>query len=713
MKKIFFALAMGLAVAACTTAEYDDSAIKEQINNLDDRLTQVEEDLATLELNVAAMKSLAEALKNGKYIETVTAIEGGYTVTFSDETSVVIMHGEKGDKGDKGETGATGETGAAGKDGVTPTVVVKANANGELCWYINGEEVCPVYEAAPVFTSVDGNLYVTYPGSEPKFVGALTGVSIFKTVDVLENTVKFTFVGENGEAGESFELPLPQPFALNINTSVGLELGATSVEIPFTVTGATEATVVDVLAVGCDVVVNEGVLSVSNITSGAQILVFADNGEGKTSIKKIVFAGESFEVNDVEETIPAAGGSVEVKGVSNIEFNVVIPTEATWLTYAETKSAFSLTFTAEPNTSYEVRSVAVSFVHAATGAVLKTVTIAQEAAEKPFAKRVWGIYGAFADPEIDNRNMAMDDEFVYVANSTGAPAIHKFNIADGKYAGQLDVTGISTGTHPVSVLKVIKNTSADVNGGKDILVSCNLTTDGAALQIWSWENGTDAAPVQKYSLAAARRFGDKMNFSGTWQSGRFWFRSNQAGDALVATIPIDNGAVQTWIDAYRMKLEDYQCMSDVFWYPTDKGTVADYCLIGTNSSTALYLMSGTSAAGAGVVHTKYENLNNTLGVNFFEYNGTKYIAWVNMAKGGQYPKLQVVEGDGSSIDTLKAALDSYPTNVVFEAPLQAADATVAGGSTGVNADCSVRVVNGKVYIAAMGWKNGIAVFELL
>lgn len=300
-----------------------------------------------------------------------------------------------------------------------------------------------------------------------------------------------------------------------------------------------------------------------------------------------------------------------------------------------------------------------------------------------------------------------------MANSTSAPAIYKYNIVDGTYAGTLDVTGMSTGTHPVSVLKMIKNTDSSVNGGKDILVACNLTTDGAPLQIWSWENGTDTAPVKKYSLDAARRFGDKMSFSGTWQSGKFWFRSNQSGDALVANIPINNGAVQTWIDAYRMTLADYQCMSDVFWYPAENGTVADYCLIGTNSSTALYLMSGTSAAGAGTVNAQYDNLKNTLGVNFFEYNGTKYIAWVSMAEGGQYPRLQVVEGDGSSLATLKAALDTYPENVVFEAPLQhESDFTAAGSNTGVNADCSVRVVNGEVYIAAMGWKNGLSVFKL-
>ena len=86
MKKIFFALMMGLAICACTPEAYDDTAIKEQIDNLDDRLTKVEEDLATLELNVAAMKTLAEALKTGKYIESVVALEDGtgYTITFSD-----------------------------------------------------------------------------------------------------------------------------------------------------------------------------------------------------------------------------------------------------------------------------------------------------------------------------------------------------------------------------------------------------------------------------------------------------------------------------------------------------------------------------------------------------------------------------------------------------------------------------------------------------
>ena len=119
MKKIFFALMMGLAICACTPEAYDDTAIKEQIDNLDDRLTKVEEDLATLELNVSAMKTLAEALKTGKYIESVTPLEDGtgYTISFSDETTIVVKNGEKGDKGETGSQGPQGPQGETGPQG--------------------------------------------------------------------------------------------------------------------------------------------------------------------------------------------------------------------------------------------------------------------------------------------------------------------------------------------------------------------------------------------------------------------------------------------------------------------------------------------------------------------------------------------------------------------------------------------------------------------
>ena len=728
MKKIFFALMMGLAICACTPEAYDDTAIKEQIDNLDDRLTKVEEDLATLELNVAAMKTLAEALKTGKYIESVTPLEDGtgYTITFSDETTIVIKNGEKGDKGETGDKGDKGDTGAAGVDGKTPTVAVK-EVDGVLYWFINGEQGPAVYEEAPVFTSVDGNLYVTYPGGEPQFVGALTGVSIFKSVVVNEEegTVTFTFVGENGEAGDSFDLPLAEKFALEIAESVGLAKEQTSVEIPYTVKGANATTTVDVLAVACEAVVEVEVIKVSNIAAGAQMLVFADNGEGKTSIRKVVFSAENYSVEAVDYVIPAEGGQVVVKGVSNVPFEVVIPAEAAWLTQVVTKSAFELTFAAEKNEGEE-RSAKVDFVRQGTEEVLMTVTITQPGVAKSLFTRVWGYYSVpesnWFDGVADNlkgswyggdTNLAMDDEYIYIPFGTGTPGIYKINIKTQEIS-TLPVDGISGGTYPTSCVRIVKNTDSSVNNGKDVLLVGNLALANEPLNFYAYVNGIDNAPVKVYSLNSARRFGDKFSVSGTWQSGIIWLRSNQ-DSPLEAVIPINNGALQTWIDPYRITNEDDECISEISWYPVSDNTKQDYCLMSTTSDIGVHLMKGCSVAGAATEEAVFPELAKTFGYKFFEFGGKKYIAWTSLKYGNSKPRLQVIEGDGSTMESLKDALTNYSERLVAEFALSNADNDFdfAGNPAAKTlCDCDVRVTEDAVYIAALGENCGLSLIKL-
>jgi len=728
MKKIFFALMMGLAICACTPEAYDDTAIKEQIDNLDDRLTKVEEDLATLELNVAAMKTLAEALKTGKYIESVVALEDGtgYTITFSDETTIVIKNGEKGDKGETGDQGDKGDTGAAGVDGKTPTVAVK-EVDGVLYWFINGEQGPAVYEEAPVFTSVDGNLYVTYPGGEPQFVGALTGVSIFKSVVVNEEegTVTFTFVGENGEAGDSFDLPLAEKFALEIAESIGLAKDQTSVEIPYTVKGANATTTVDVLAVACEAVVEAEVIKVSNIAAGAQMLVFADNGEGKTSIRKVVFAAESYSVEAVEYVIPGDGGQVVVKGVSNVPFEVVIPAEAAWLTQVVTKSAFELTFAAEKNEGEE-RSAKVDFVRKGTEEVLMTVTITQPGVAKSLFTRVWGYYSVpesnWFDGVADNlkgswyggdTNLAMDDEYIYIPFGTGTPGIYKINIKTQEIS-TLPVDGISGGTYPTSCVRIVKNTDSSVNNGKDVLLVGNLALANEPLNFYAYVNGIDNAPVKVYSLNSARRFGDKFSVSGTWQSGIIWLRSNQ-DSPLEAVIPINNGALQTWIDPYRITNEDDECISEISWYPVSDNTKQDYCLMSTTSDIGVHLMKGCSVAGAATEEAVFPELAKTFGYKFFEFGGKKFIAWTSLKYGNSKPRLQVIEGDGSTMESLKDALTNYSERLVAEFALSNADNDFdfAGNPAAKTlCDCDVRVTEDAVYIAALGENCGLSLIKL-
>ena len=727
MKKVLFALMAGLAIYACTPAAYDDTAIKEQINNLDDRLTKVEEDLATLELNVAAMKTLAEALKTGKYIVSYTALEdeSGYTITFSDGSSVVVKHGEKGDKGETGATGNTGATGEAGKDGVTPTVTVK-DVDGVLYWFINGEQICPVYEGTPVFSSVDGNLYVIYPGeTEPVWIGALTGKSIFDSVVVDEEAgvVIFTFVGENGQPGDSFALPLAAKFELVINATVGLEAGATSVEIPYEVKGANSTTVVDVLAVACEAVVEPKVIKVSNIAAGAQLLVFADNGEGKTSIKKVVFSGESYSVEEVSEVIPAEGGSVVVKGVSNVPFEVVIPAEAAWLTLAQTKSAFELTFVAEANTLQEVREAEVSFVRQGTEEVLMSVTIAQEAA-KPFAEKVWSIAAVFGGGA--DRNMTMDSEYVYVAQAAGGNgAIKAISIADPTQVKDVKVAtkvSVSTnGTHAISCVRMMPNTDPAVNGGKDVLVASNLTTgDGTArLTVYVWTNGIDADPNYFVIDSGTRRLGDKFTVKGTYKAGELWFWDYGRKDNAAIRIAMNDGVAGLW------GTPELAYATGRFSVPVDEGgaTIGEVVAHpgasydGDGNPTALLATSNVSygfvnqSAGNAYAISAWgtePKLAQSWGYDFFEHNGKNYIAYVQIPTDRNNAVLNIIEDINGAAD-FQGTLEAKAGLVTFDL----LDTPMANGTAGHGVgDCATAVVDGVRYIAIQGQNMGVALYRL-
>lgn len=726
MKKVFFALMLGLAAVACTTAEYDDTAIKEQIGNLDDRLTKVEEDLATLQLSVDAMTTLANALKDGKYIVSYVEIEGGYTLTFNDGTSIVIYHGAQGPQGETGEQGPQGATGAAG---TTPTVEVK-DVDGVLYWYINGEQICTVYEGTPVFSSKDGKLYVQYPGSEELVeIGELVGKSLFDDVKPGEEYVEFFLLD-----GGSFKVPVAQPFALEISTTVGLSQGQTEVEIPYTVKGATAATVVDVLAYGCEAVVEAEVIKVSAITEGAQLLVFADNGEGKTSIKKVVFDAEKYSVEAVAEVIPAEGGQVVVKGVSNVAFDVVIPAEATWLTQVVTRSAFELTFAAEANETTEARSAEVSFVRQGTEDVLMTVTIAQAGAEVQKdleLKRVWGKYAETADGWIImgagnlDRGMAMDDKYVYVSKSTAyAPVIKAFNY-DGTEAFDVNVTGMGSSNQwgdamQYSVNCVRTMPKAD---GSYVLIACNLKLDGSQiLQIWAWVDGPEAAPtcIGRYqwdTVANAndhRRYGDRFSVEGTWEDGKLWFPSMQADDhgktiVFKTFTGVDNS--NRPVHYYRMEPSQSN-MKDLAFYPG-----ADEVFSTCNANAKFIKLDGTTHSTGwinwAVTDDYTETHVRTYCYNFFEVNGKKYIAYVKIdQQNGKTGRLVVIEDGDGSLAGFKSALTA--NKVVWEFPLQHesdfnADSVASTGNTLGN--CNVVTVDGVTYIGAHVQGLGCSLFR--
>ena len=330
-------------------------------------------------------------------------------------------------------------------------------------------------------------------------------------------------------------------------------------------------------------------------------------------------------------------------------------------------------------------------------------------------ERVWGYYGTTAAwsnsivSSLDNndRSLAMDDQFIYIPETNKSANIHKFSIADGSYLGTLPKSAdMNLGTHYVSCARTVKNAE-----GKYILLVCNLSL-GEGLRIFAYVNGTDAEPVAITTIANSRRWGDKFTVTGTWESGKMWFRSNDER-GMGAYVPL-NGTTSTWtwVEAHAMDngtALDAANISEMTFVPGTEG----FGLLNTNSAVGAHVMSG-NAHGAYTEVKVYPALAKTFGYNFFSFAGEKFVAWTSIAKGNDKPRLQIVQSDATTLDNMVATFDNLATRLVFEAPLQSEndfEAAAAGGGNTV-CDCCVREINGEIYIAAIGQKAGLSVFKM-
>lgn len=122
-----------LSISSCSD-EYDDSGLRSDIEDLENRVTMLEEWQLSVNTDIQSLKTLVEALENRNYITDVAPLmegteEVGYTITFQDGTVIAIKHGEDG---------KDGEDGTDGKDGSTPLIGVAKDADGVYYWTLNG-----------------------------------------------------------------------------------------------------------------------------------------------------------------------------------------------------------------------------------------------------------------------------------------------------------------------------------------------------------------------------------------------------------------------------------------------------------------------------------------------------------------------------------------------------------------------------------------------
>ena len=132
IRKVWIACSM---VCACMFGlsscgdDYDDSELRGDIENLEDRITALEEWQKSVNTDIRSLQSLVAALEDKDYVTAVTPLEDGtgYVISFLKSGNVTIKHGERGEQGEKGE------------DGTTPVISVKPDTDGKYYWTVNGE----------------------------------------------------------------------------------------------------------------------------------------------------------------------------------------------------------------------------------------------------------------------------------------------------------------------------------------------------------------------------------------------------------------------------------------------------------------------------------------------------------------------------------------------------------------------------------------------
>lgn len=119
-KIIAVALAATLLTAGFTSCgdDYDDTVLKGQISDLDQRVTTLEEKVKT---DIAAIQASINTINGYDFVKSVKKVTDGYEITFSKGTVAVIKNGTDGKDGINGTDGKDGINGTDGKDGVDGT----------------------------------------------------------------------------------------------------------------------------------------------------------------------------------------------------------------------------------------------------------------------------------------------------------------------------------------------------------------------------------------------------------------------------------------------------------------------------------------------------------------------------------------------------------------------------------------------------------------
>lgn len=408
-------------------------------------------------------------------------------------------------------------------------------------------------------------------------------------------------------------------------------------------------------------------------------------GDGAKAIKLTPAAGKSFEVGQTYYIAVISGGNF---ADMTLDFDGTVVKTVAGAKYADETNGYLL--------GKIINLGTVEF---------PTETEKPETEETDLkATRLW--VKTFAELGVSAggaRNCATDGEYVFVPNSATSPVAVKAFPVNGGEAIDVNMTGVEGGTHPASCVRMIPNSDASINGGKDLLVLCNLGIS-TTLKLYVYVNGITNAPEVVELVNTWRRLGDKFTFVGNWQNGQLRFPDWNSNAAVVywdkSNNIFTNGCDDTgkaWPNA-TYSIPTFNGITEFVTYP---GATTEYALM-TNTGSAKFLVNLAESNWS-----KDPNLAMTFGYNFVEVGGSKYIAYARLDSSKTNGSLNFIEDKGTAAD-FKASLEAQNKKLTINV-LDEASATAAGSSV---CDCDVVVVNGEVYAAVLIDNCGLAYFKI-
>lgn len=339
--------------------------------------------------------------------------------------------------------------------------------------------------------------------------------------------------------------------------------------------------------------------------------------------------------------------------------------------------------------------------------------------------RLWGKYsttGAAWSDYIEgftagaDRNVAVDDNYVYIAETNTSKNLWAISLADPGIYKKLPVgTVADAGTFYLSCPRIIPNTDANINGGKDVLMVSNMIAGDPTLYIY--DKGIDQDPTALGTTTwASRRLGDTFTYWGTLQNGILFFKDFNSTQGTV-TLPMSGSLTsKPWLHA-RIAAPAVTGAGAYFPFPeninkgisTVRGGATSWL---TSTTKDLATLEG---ADNNPTLTELSGYYADAAFRFFQFEGKPYIAYSRQVDASD-GRLFILEGEpGESWESMLEARNviyqaAIQNDAEQEAALEPEASPMASGNSGMDLD--VRISGNEVYIAVIKQNVGLSLFRM-